>query len=344
MVNMQRDESVELKVDAWIKSTYEDTRRDYKDGEYHVSDFTGFGKRRNDWCPRKAYLKYGLGEEKYSREKAGVFERGRQYELKMGELILPKVGWTIVEKQIPEMDNTRVEYKVSGDINIVGHYDFIASVDSSPFVVETKSTNFNSRDVFERFCKEPDFPKGEHILQVNFYAWLKKLPWRLVYISIGDLSCRAWKGEADDKLAQIVIDRVKETHEHRVKKEVPDGVVNWMCSFEQRQKPRAYCDYYNECRLLGSYGIHPAIYGVCMRHKPPLEIPESTEDGHGNMMVDEGGRLLCPECGQRVIRRTMTSAQAAKFEGSEGPQDYTPVNTRGKGYFEREQPPEQDKQ
>lgn len=305
---IERDPEIEAGVDKFIEEKHKSLQRGYEIGTYHVSDLVGFGELLGQICYRQTYYKYTAGRDIYRREKAGVFERGRTYETKMGVGILPELGWKIVnpidDKGMYIQED--LEYKTMNngrEIRILAHPDFEVDIAGKRFIVETKSTNFMSRDVFNRFCLEPDFPKEPHILQVNFYAVMKNLPYKLIYISIGDMSVRGWEGEPSQPQFDIIVQRAKILDDYLVNNKIPDGLTSWICDFGQIKKPKTYCDAYNYCRLLGNYGPRPHIYGYC-----PIEkkiIPESDENGKG-ILVDNDGRMLCPSCGNRLVRRTLT--------------------------------------
>lgn len=352
MSSLVRDPEIEAGVDKWIENTHIKSLREFKPNIYHTSDFCGFGYNFDQWCPRAVYLKYKMGQEVYNRTRAGVFERGRTYELKVGEGILPEIGWIITEKQHEET------YKDPSGISIEAHLDFLAYKDDpvkdmsngttlpirhignstildysnkNIFVMETKSTNFSSRDVFERFCIEPAFPKPAHVLQANFYAWLMNKPYKLIYVSIGDMSVRGWTGYPDANLAKTVIDRAKDLHKYIKGNEVPDGKVHWMCDFSQRTKPQTYCPFFNECRLMGDYGLHPAIYGYCVKEK--MIVPEADENGQSLLLVDDKGRLICPSCGERCRRSNLTSRVSDKIKnGTSNTYEYDPQMVQSNWY------------
>jgi hypothetical protein len=331
-----RDESVEASVDAYIKRRYDEEQRTYKVGEYHISDFIGFGMNPIEWCPRATYYRY-LGLEEYNRERAGIFERGRALEVRMGQLSIEALGWEIIPPPEGQEQHT-IEVQITPDIKLIAHIDFIVKKpDGRLYVVECKSINFHSRDMFLRFCREEHgFPKPYTVLQANGYGWLKHIPYTILYTNIGDYSTRAWTGEPEQALYKVVPDRMIEFDTNYIRpKVVPDGRTSWICSFDSKVKPCTYCPAFNWCRTMGKYAPHPAIYGHCPACN--LDIPEfSFENNTSYLKVEPtSGRLICPKCSKRVIKRPLTAAKMSEFYGDEAAQEdsvkeFRPLIMRGK--------------
>lgn len=325
-MNMKRLESVESSMDAWIQQEYDkqQAERVLKIGGYHISDLSGFGYDPSDWCVRQAWYRYkGATDTTYNRERAGWFQRGRDFELRMAEIFLPAIGWEIVASgPITDNDKDRtIVHQIERDgekINLIAHIDILAKHPPDPetYVIEIKSTNFSSHDVFERFCNEEnDFPKPGHVLQANAYGCLKNMPYVIIYLSISDFSLRAWSGKPDVGFFGLVGQRAWVLHDKLKEDDSPDGKVNWACDFAQIKKPRAFCESFNPCRIRGNYGPHPAMFGWCYNCK--MAIDEFWEpQNRSYLLIDPtSGRLMCPTCKRRVARKMLSGKNRAFIDG-----------------------------
>jgi hypothetical protein len=315
-MKLELDPRIESGVDEWIKKDFEETRRPIIPGEFYVSDLCGFNYDvTGGWCPRQAYYRYKTVEDRYNREKAGFFKRGHAYEMMVAETILPSNGWNIIASGPQRDDDVRhLKWEYKG-VKFHGHIDILANHKDDPtvYVFEIKSTNFHSRDVFDRFCQPPDFPKEGNVLQVNAYATQIERPFQLAYISIGDISMRSWRSNFDASMANIPNERGVKLNEYLKSGEIPMGRTSWLCNFQQRTKPRTYCEAFNWCRRMGNYWPHPRFYAYCAAER--LTINEfNYKDNISDLMVDpESGCLMCPQCGKRCQRRWMKPGQEEKY-------------------------------
>lgn len=300
-------------MDEWIRKEYDkhQAERVFEAGSYHISDLAGFGYDISEWCPRQAWYRYkSTTDGAYNRERAGWFQRGRDFELRVAELFLPSIGWEIVASgPISDTDTERFLNhplgRVGESINLIGHIDILARHPPDPtvYVVEIKSTNFSSHDVFDRFCIEPDWPKASHVLQCNGYSSITSKPWLIIYLSISDFSMRGWVGQPDPLLMDTITQRAWMLHDYLKSDTPPDGRVNWACDFSQATKPRTHCESFNLCRTRGGYGPHPQLFGWCYGCRQAI-LEFNEKSGRSFLLTEPGtGRLVCPSCGRRVVRK-----------------------------------------
>jgi len=303
-MDCSRDRKIEESVDRYIKQHDLDLRREYSEGVYHVSDLIGFNNSLDGICYRQAYFKYRMPESEFNRERAGIFEMGRTLELKLGEDLLPKAGYEIVEKQ------PTVEHTFKGthrDIKLVGHIDFVVTRPPDPtrFVAEIKSVRWDNREMFQNYCKEnsdpkkvgydeDSYPKPPNALQCSIYSWLKELYGKLIYISKSDLSCRGWDITPNINDLELIKHRADRLDGYLFNNQIPTGQANWSCLLDTN-RPKSYCEYFNSCRELGKYMPKPKCHGYCKKCK--LIIAENM------LRTNPEGYLICFKCGNRIARQ-----------------------------------------
>jgi CRISPR-associated exonuclease Cas4 len=229
----RREKTMVEKFEEMIDKIMEDflTRsvRERQTGKYYPSEL--------HFCIRQLWLSYKQ-PKMFNIDTLKLFESGSIFHNWFREVIFK--GY--LNETIKDFDYEGSLVWNDKDIEIRGRFDDIIVVEweSKPILLEVKS----SRSL--KFTKDV---KAHHLMQINFYLSILKLPkGYVIYLDRSNLQHKIFEVKQSSDLFNEVIKRAKMLHKHLTENKIPfpesklDSKMRWNCD---------YCLYRMECLKAG---------------------------------------------------------------------------------------------